>query len=181
MRPFPILVVALVALWLGAPPTARAHAASQATPPAAGGGDFAGLVDVGGGRRLWLACRGSGSPPVVLEAGYRSPATVWTDDQIQPEDPRTMVFPGVAAFTRVCVYEGPGSAGVVDGALQPSRSAPVSMPRTAESVVARLHALLAAGVPGPYVLVGHSLGRLFVRLYAATYPDEVAGLVLVDA
>ena len=56
------------------------------------------------------------------------------------------------------------------------------MPRTAESVVADLHALLeTAAVPGPYVLVGHSLGGLFVRLYAATYPDEVAGLVLVDA
>ena len=56
------------------------------------------------------------------------------------------------------------------------------MPRTTADAVADLHALLsAAGVPGPYVLVGHSLGGIIVRLYAATYPDEVAGLVLVDA
>jgi pimeloyl-ACP methyl ester carboxylesterase len=56
------------------------------------------------------------------------------------------------------------------------------MPRTAADAVADLHALLdAAGIPGPYVLVGHSLGGIIVRLYAATYPDEVVGLVLVDA
>lgn len=140
-----------------------------------------GLIDIGG-RSLYLECRGSGSPTVVLEAGYRSPATVWSDDLIQPDKPRTMVFQGVAAFTRVCLYERPGVAAVLADGLHPSRSDPVPMPRSAQSVVTDLHTLLQkAGVPGPYVLVGHSLGGLFVRLYASTYPDEVVGLVLVDA
>jgi len=157
-----------------------ARASDTAAPAATG--DSAGLVDIGGGRRLYLECAGQGSPTVLLEAGYRSPATVWTDDLVQPDDPRTMVFAGVARFTRVCVYERPGAAAVVGDVLQTSRSDPVPMPRTAESVVADLHALLkAAAVPGPFVLVGHSLGGLFVRLYASTYPDEVVGLVLVDA
>ena len=66
--------------------------------------------------------------------------------------------------------------------VRQSRSDPVPMPRTALDVVADLHALLhAAGVPAPYVFAGHSLGGLFVRLYASTYPRDVLGLVLVDA
>ena len=160
------------------------HAGAQPGAPtvaSAAQGEFARLVDLGG-RRLYLECRGSGSPTVLLEAGYRSAATVWTDDLVQPERPRTMVLGGVAAFSRVCTYERPGVAAVLDDGLHPSRSDPVPQPRTAESVVADLHALLTtAGVPGPYVLVGHSLGGAFVRLYAATYPSEVVGLVLVDA
>ncbi|MGI8477198.1 MAG: alpha/beta fold hydrolase [Thermomicrobiales bacterium] len=163
------------------------HAGAQeATPETAespiSSGDFAGLVDIGSGRKLYMECRGSGSPTVVLEAGYRSPASVWTDDLIQPAQPRTMVLPGVAALSRVCAYERPGTDIVLDGRLQMSRSDPVPMPRTAQSVVDDLHTLLhITDVPGPYVLVGHSLGGLFVRLYVSTYPDEVAGLVLVDA
>ncbi len=150
---------------------------------AATSGDFARLVDVGDGRRLYLECRGAGGPTVILEAGYRSPATVWSEDLLHPDKPRAaMVLQGVAAFTRVCAYERPGVAAVLGGKLHPSRSDPVPMPRGAEGVVTDLHALLrAAGVQGPYVLVGHSLGGLFVRLYAATYPREVVGLVLVDA
>jgi pimeloyl-ACP methyl ester carboxylesterase len=90
-----------------------------------------------------------------------------------------MVRPGVAAFTRICSYDRPGT--VLDENTF-SRSAPVPQPQTAADAVADLHALLeAAGVPGPYVLVGHSYGGLVVRLYASTYPDEVAGLLLVDA
>ena len=143
--------------------------------------DFAGLVDIGG-RSLYLECRGSGGPIVILEAGYRSPVDVWTTDIVSPDTPRTMVFAGVAANTRTCVYERPGVAAVIDGTFSPSRSDPAPMPRTVADAVADLHTLLeVAGLPGPYVLVGHSFGGLVVRLYASTYPDDIAGIVLVDA
>ncbi len=142
---------------------------------------FSGLVDIGG-RSLYLECRGQGAPTVVLEAGYRSPATVWSDDLVQPDAPRQMVFGGVAAFSRVCLYERPGAGTVLNDVLVPSRSDPVPQPRMMSDMVADLHALLqAASVPGPYVLVGHSLGGALVRLYEAAYPDEVVGMVLVDA
>jgi pimeloyl-ACP methyl ester carboxylesterase len=92
-----------------------------------------------------------------------------------------MVLPAVAGFTRVCAYDRPGTLIVRDNAPHPNRSDSVPMPRTAADLVADLHALLqAAGVPGPYVLAGHSLGGLVVRLYASTYPGAVDGLVLVD-
>ena len=86
-------------------------------------GDFSGLVDIGGGRRLYLECAGQGSPTVVLEAGFRTRADLWSDDLIQPEAPRTMVFPGVAAFTRVCAYDRPGTTTVIEGgaAAKPQR------------------------------------------------------------
>ena len=99
----------------------------------------------------------------MLESGHNDSAAPWF-----------AVESAVAAFARVCSYD---RANAVAGASDPAPT-----PRTAAEAVADLHALLAAAdVPGPYVLVGHSLGGLFVRLYAATYPDEVAGLVLVDA
>lgn len=141
------LITSLLLVVLGVPLATEAHSATPAAAKPAATGDFAGLVDIGGGRRLWLECRGEGSPTVILEAGYRSPANVWTDDLLQPDDPRTMVLEGAAGFTRVCAYERPGAAGVIDGELQPSRSDPVPMPRTAESVFADLHALLEAGFP----------------------------------
>lgn len=179
--PFVIGII-LSLLLFAAPMSAANPRAVIGASPEAGTGDFAGLVDIGGGRSLYLECRGSGGPTVVLEAGYRSLATVWTDDLVQPASPRQMVLPALAAETRVCAYERPGVAAILDGQFHASRSDPVPMPRTAESVVADLHALLkASGEPGPYVLVGHSLGGLLVRLYAATYPAEVVGMVLVDA
>jgi pimeloyl-ACP methyl ester carboxylesterase len=161
-----------------------ADAAAQASPVGkqTASGNFVGLVEIGGGRRIWLECNGSGSPTVILESGYRTAAMTWTEDLEQPSAPRTMVLPSVARKTRVCTYERPGAAAELPDGFHPSRSDPVPMPRSAGSVVADLHALLdAAGEPGPYVLVGHSLGGLFVRLYTATYPDDVAGMVLVDA
>jgi pimeloyl-ACP methyl ester carboxylesterase len=119
---------------------------------------------------------------VLLEAGFRTRADLWSDDLIQPEAPRTMTFPGVAAFTRVCAYDRPGTTTVIENALLPSRSDPAVMPRTAAESVYDLHALLAAAdVSAPYVLVGHSYGGMLMRLYASTYPDEVVGMVLVDA
>src|SRR5262249_893769 len=89
---------------------------------------------------------------------------------------------GVAGFTRVCAYDRPGTIGDSDDPAERSRSDPVPQPRAAEDTVADLHALLqAAHVPGPYVLAAHSLGGLYARLYAAAYPGEAVGLVLVDA
>ena len=182
MPRFRHLVCVLLALGILAPwpwSTPGLLAQSIATPEV--DGHFAGLVDVGG-RKLYFECEGAGSPTVILEAGFRTRADLWSDDLIQPDAPRTMVLPGVAEFTRVCAYDRPVTATVRDGELLTSRSDAVSMPRTAEEAVADLHALLeAASIPGPYVLVGHSFGGLFVRLYAATHPADVVGLVLVDA
>ena len=139
-----LLTIVLTLAW-GAP---RAAALQPATPIAAEG-DFAGLVDIGG-RKLYLECRGAGSPTVILEAGFRTRADVWSDDLVQPENPRTMVFPGVAAFTRVCAYDRPGTATVANDVLKPSRSDPVPMPRTAGDAVNDLHALLeTAGIRRP--------------------------------
>jgi pimeloyl-ACP methyl ester carboxylesterase len=119
---------------------------------------------------------------VVLVAGYRASGRFWSDDLLHPDAPRTMVLPGVAETTRVCAYDRPGTVASIGEDNFISRSDPIAQPRTAPEVVTELHALLqAAEVPGPYVLAGHSLGGFFARLYAATYPDEVVGLVLVDA
>ena len=73
---------------------------ARAAPPTVSvtQGDFAGLVDIGAGRRLYLECRGTGSPVVVLEAGYRSSARIWSEDLHQSGAPRTMVLAGVAVF-----------------------------------------------------------------------------------
>ena len=175
-------VIGLIALLLSVPIPAAAQSTPATSSPTAASGDYSGLVDIGDGRRLYLECAGQGGPTVVLEAGFRTRADLWSDDLIQPEAPRTMVFPGVAAFTRVCAYDRPGTTTVIEGELLPSRSDPVAMPRTAAESVRDLHALLeAADVPGPYVLVGHSYGGMLMRLYASTYPDEIAGMVLVDA
>jgi len=93
-----------------------------------------------------------------------------------------MVLPGVAQFTRVCTYDRPGTFATRGDEDLISRSDAIAQPRHAPDAVEELHTLLqAAEVPGPYVLAGHSLGGFFARLYAATYPDEVVGLVLVDA
>ena len=175
----------LLALFALVVSTAPAMAAQDATPglasPIPASGDFAGMVDIGG-RSLYLECRGTGSPTVILIGGYRSSARYWTDDLLQPEAPRAMVLPGVASITRVCAYDRPGTVASIGDEDFISRSDPVAQPCTSTEVVEELHLLLqAAGIDGPYILAGHSLGGFFARLYAATYPDEVAGLVLVDA
>jgi pimeloyl-ACP methyl ester carboxylesterase len=179
MRLPPVLV--LIVLTLSLPIPALAQSATPAASPVPASGDFAGLVDIGG-RKLYLECHGEGSPTVVLVAGYRSSGRFWTDDLRHPDDPRQMVLPGVAQFTRVCTYDRPGTVATIGEDQLVSRSDAIAQPRTTPEAVAELHALLqAAAIPGPYVLAAHSWGGFIARLYAATYPDEVIGLVLVDA
>lgn len=117
-------------------------------------------IDVNG-QTLFLTCTGTSSPTVILEAGLGADHTTWSGIQ-----------PAVAQFTQVCSYDRAGLG----------QSDPASTPRTSQDVVDDLHALLqAADIPGPYVLVAHSFGGLHARLYAHDYPDEVAGVMLIDA
>lgn len=176
-----ITIISLFTLSLSFSSPIAAQSATPAASPVPASGDFAGLVDIGG-RKLYLECHGEGSPTVVMISGYRSSGHYWTDDLRHPEAPRTMVLPGVAQFTRVCTYDRPGTVALIGEEELIGRSDAVAQPRTTPDAVAELHALLqAAGIPGPYVLAAHSWGGLVARLYAATYPDEVTGLVLVDA
>jgi pimeloyl-ACP methyl ester carboxylesterase len=118
------------------------------------------LYDVGG-YRLQLNCSGNGSPTIILESGLGGPGLQWL-----------LVQQELAKSNRVCSYDRAG--------LGWSDAGP--RPRTSQQMVKELHALLqAAGVPGPYVLVGHSLGGFNVRLYAHQYPTETAAVVLVAA
>jgi pimeloyl-ACP methyl ester carboxylesterase len=145
----------------------------EAARKSARGGNFAGLVDIGDGRKMYLKCGGTGSPTVVLAGGLRASADDWSIS----DKSKSTVFSEVGKFTRVCACDRPGTP----VGEKPSRSDPVPQPTTAKDAVVDLHALLsAAGEAGPYVLVGHSYGGLIVRLYASTYPNEVSGLVLVD-
>ncbi|HET6261080.1 MAG TPA: alpha/beta hydrolase, partial [Chloroflexia bacterium] len=183
MRLIPITIVALALVVAagcsdGSSDTSTSSGSSETTQ-AAGveESDFAGLVDIGGGRQMYMECSGTGSPTVVLVSGLRDAADIWSMSSAGEGAPT--VFPEVANFTRVCAYDRPGT-GV--GGESPSPSDPVSQPTTAQDAVADLHALLsAAEQPGPYVLVGQSYGGPIIRLYASAHPADVAGLVLVDA
>jgi pimeloyl-ACP methyl ester carboxylesterase len=119
------------------------------------------MVDVGE-HRLHMNCIGQGSPTVVLDAGWGYTSVEWSG-WAQPE---------VAKQTRVCAYDRAGM-----GWSEPEPGAPNATQTTAE-----LHALLReADEQGPYVLVGHSLAGLYSRIYAERYPEEVAGMVLVNS
>jgi len=117
------------------------------------------LVDVGG-YRLHLHCVGEGSPTVIMEAGGGGNVLHWM-----------LVQPAIAQSTRVCAYDRAGMGW----------SEPGPLPRTPQQIVAELHTLLTnARIPGPYILLGHSIGGKYARLYASQYPQDVVGLVLVD-
>jgi pimeloyl-ACP methyl ester carboxylesterase len=156
-------------------PTAdRADTTMAASAPRA---NFAGLVDIGGGRKMYMKCRGKGSPTVVLVSGLGNAADIWSVTA-DPKNERP-VFSEVARFTRVCAYDRPATTRT-DDTLSPST--PVEQPTSAKPAAADLDALLrASGEPAPYVLVGHSFGGPIIRLYAGAHPAEVGGLVLVDA
>lgn len=118
------------------------------------------MIDIGG-HRLHLYCLGIGSPTVLLEATAPGWSLYWSN--VQPQLART---------TRVCAYDRAGLGWSERGPL----------PRTGLRMAKELHRLLErAGIRGPYILVGHSLGGLVARLYQHDYPQDVVGMVLVDA
>jgi pimeloyl-ACP methyl ester carboxylesterase len=145
-----------LALTLTAAPAALA--ADEAPPWEAYGAPH--LVSLPDGRRMNLVCMGQGSPVVILESGLGSHISIWG-----------LVQHKIAKTTTTCAYERAGM-GVSDEAHGS---------RDAAAVAADLDALLrAAKLKGPYVLVGHSLGSYFTRLYADLHPKQVAGMVLID-
>jgi pimeloyl-ACP methyl ester carboxylesterase len=151
---YPVLAVLMVAAVGGGYETVRESFDARIYPMPGQ------LVDVGG-HRMHLHCTGTGSPTVVLEPGQggASSDSGW-------------VAPAVARDSTVCVYDraGRGWSDAAEG------------PQDAAQIAADLHTLLErAQVPGPYVLAGHSFGGLYVQTFAANYPDQVAGLVLLDS
>jgi pimeloyl-ACP methyl ester carboxylesterase len=151
---YPVLAVLAIASLGGGYQTVRESLDARAYPPPGQ------LIDVGG-HRLHLDCTGSGSPTVVLEPGGGASSSDFG-----------WITPAVARDTRVCVYDraGRGWSDATDG------------PQDGDRIAADLHTLLQrAGVPGPYVLAGHSFGGLYVQSFAAQFPDQVAGMVLLDS
>ena len=147
-----LLVLGVVGAIYQAIATERAELAHP--PP----GEMVGV----GGHQLHIDCVGQGTPTVVLDAalGAMSASWIWVQQE-------------VSGTTRVCAYDCAGMGWSERG----------SEPRGAKQISSELHTLLesAAIEQGPYVLVGHSFGGLYMQTYAARYPDEVAGVVLVDS
>src|SRR6202171_4059698 len=119
------------------------------------------LVDVGG-HRLYVHCTGSGSPTVVLVSGLAETSVYWGG----------WIAPAIAQNTTVCAYDRAGQGW----------SDPPASPQDGAAVATDLHTLLDhAQIPGPYVIVGPSTGGVYARIFAASYPDQVAGMVLLDS
>src|SRR5687768_3288862 len=150
-----LLVVVLGLALAGRGYEARAEAADVLAYPAPGQ-----MIDVGG-YRLHINCTGTGSPTVVVDAGLGDWSTMW--GYVQRDVEKT---------TRICTYDRAGMGW----------SEPGPLPRDSKQFAKELHTLLQnADIAGPYVMVGHSLGGLTVRVFAHEYPSEVAGIVLVDS
>lgn len=151
---YPVIAMLVLASLGGGYETVRGAADTSASPVEGQ------LIDVGG-HGLYLSCTGSGSPTVVLEpgAGLMSSDLGW-------------VAPAVARDTRVCVYDRAGRGW----------SEPATTQQDGAQIATDLHTLLQrANETGPYVLAGHSFGGLYALTFAAMYPEDVAGLVLVDS
>jgi pimeloyl-ACP methyl ester carboxylesterase len=122
------------------------------------------MIDIGG-RKLHLHCKGAAikanDPTVILEAGAFG-SSVWYR-AAQDE---------VAKIAHVCTYDRAGLAW----------SEPVTLPRPLEARADDLHLLLkSSGMKGPFILVGHSMGGLLVRMTAQKYPQDIAGIVTMDS
>jgi pimeloyl-ACP methyl ester carboxylesterase len=114
-----------------------------------------------GGHLMHLDCHGAGGPTVVLFNGLGELTPYWA-----------RIAGPVAETTRVCAYDRPGQGW----------SADVDRPQDGIEAAADLHALLAAaGESGPYVLAGHSIGGPYALIFAERYPEQVAGVVLLDS
>ena len=152
---YPLFVALVMAGVGGCYETIREHLdRSAATMPGQ-------LIDVGG-RRVYVHCTGSGSPTVVLVSGLAEASTYWGG----------WITPAVAQHTTVCAYDRAGQGW----------SDPPASPQDGAAVAADLHALLdRARITGPYVLVGHSTGGVYARIFAAHYLDQVAGMVMLDS
>jgi pimeloyl-ACP methyl ester carboxylesterase len=139
-------------------------AARGTKPPVLTGAGTTGtgrLVAIGDGRSLYMECLGSGSPTVLLEAGFGGDSSNWSG-----------VHEALAKTTRTCVYD---RAGLGSSVGTPGVHDANDEIRDLERLVG------AAKLAPPYVLVGHSYGGLLVRLFAHAHPDQTAGLVLVDS
>lgn len=147
-------------LLVGQGASAESLQASRADVPVSAYEHAQTLVTLPSGRRLNLFCMGAGTPVVILEAGGG-------DDSLSFRH----VQGRLAALTRVCAYDRAGMG----------FSDPSDAPSTATHVVNDLYALIRqAGIPSPVILAGHSNGGLYATLYAAKYPQDVAGMVLID-
>ncbi|MEO8828655.1 alpha/beta hydrolase [Lapillicoccus sp.] len=161
--------------------------ASEQTTSAAGSGttatgDSGRSIDIGNGRTLFMECRGVGRPTVILESGIHDSSEYWVN--IQPNAPAIGpdVFAGIAQHTKTCRYDRPGTLIPGQEAKITERSTPVTNPRTIDQASADLDALIkAAGLEGPFLMVGHSFGGWLQTYYTQTHPRDVVGLVLVDA
>jgi pimeloyl-ACP methyl ester carboxylesterase len=165
-----ILICLLLATGLGAGHTATGLARVNAYRQASAKITYRFFnIDLGG-YKLFMECTGTGSPTVIFESGAWMDSSQWS--QVMPP------LPGMGAInslppslTRYCAYD---RAGEGDSGASPHG-------RSASTVVHELHILLAkAGIAPPYVLVGHSIAGLYIRLYAYTFPKEIVGMVLVD-
>ncbi len=121
---------------------------------------FKGKFDVGN-YDLYINCLGTGSPTVILEAGWGDDSSTWS-----------LVQPEISKYTRICAYDRVGLG----------KSDPGPEPETYFQAVTELHTLLReAEIESPYILVGHSLGGMYMLQYTHRYSGEVSGLILVDS
>ena len=146
-----------LALTAGCNRAGGADALTAVTDSYARPGRFAKLPD---GRQLNLRCSGKGSPTVVFESGFGAGSSAWVKVQ-----------PWLSGATRACAYDRAGYG----------FSDPGPLPRDADAIARDLdQGLTAAGIRGPFIIVGHSAGGMYARVFAARRPGEVVGLVLLD-